>query len=112
MANPIDMPAMAGDAPYHLDTHDQPSIDSKANNIQVLYGVSKTEGPLPSHKKSENNVKKIKLKLVEGVKGSAGNKLLSFDAKCLQGCDAEGNGKNIRSLMKAFKMACLSYKPS
>jgi hypothetical protein len=74
--------------------------------------VAKPEASLRSAKKSETNVKKIKLKLVEGIKGTSGNKLLSFDPKCLQGCDANGNGKNITGLLKAFKMACLSYKPS
>lgn len=52
------------------------------------------------------------MKMLEGVKNSSGNKVISFDAKCLQGCDSEGNGKNVMSLMKAFKMACLSYRPS
>lgn len=50
--------------------------------------------------------------MIDGIKGSTGNKLLSFDPKCLQGCDSDGNGKNVVNLMKAFKMACLSYKPS
>lgn len=108
--NPIDVPSKACDTPFVVD--DQNSLDSKSN-IQILYGVSKHgDVSLGARKKSETNIKKIKMKMVEGVKGSAGTKILSFDAKCLQGCDSEGNGKNIKTLMKAFKMACLSYKPS
>ena len=52
------------------------------------------------------------MRLLDGVKNANGTKLVSFDAKCLQGCDAEGNGKHVTTLMKAFKMACLTYKPS
>lgn len=87
------------------------TLDSKGSSMRILYGISGKNGPAGAHR-GEENVKKVKMKMLEGVKTDRGHKLLSFDAKCLQGCDADGNGKNITSLMKAFKMACLSYRPS
>lgn len=47
-----------------------------------------------------------------GSTPEGGHNVISFDRKCLQCCEKGGNGKNITNLMKAFKMACLSYKPS
>ena len=41
------------------------------------------DGSVHGRKKSETNIKKIKMKMIEGIKGSAGTKVLSFDAKCL-----------------------------
>jgi hypothetical protein len=51
----------------------------------------------------------MKKRLNEGVVSNQQNKIISFDKNCI---NCYEKNKQIPNLFKAFKIACLSYKPS